>query len=230
MKRHGGVREKDLYGVYIEALKRGFESVRYHLKGLAEFGIPVIVAINRFPEDKCGELDTVSNLCQGEGVEVALSEVANFGSKGGLELAQKVLTVLHARRGKASSFQFLYEQDAPVREKIETIARKVYHADGVEFHEEAEADIRGLERLHLDALPICIAKTQFSISDDPKKLGAPKGWRLKVRNVKLNNGAGFLVDITGQIIFLTTFGELWPTFLKSYNFPKFVKKIREKSK
>ncbi|AWT60871.1 MAG: Formate--tetrahydrofolate ligase [Candidatus Moanabacter tarae] len=202
LKRHGGVREKKLSGVDIEALKRGFENVRCHLKSLAEFGIPVIVAINRFPEDKCSELDTVFNLCQDEGVEAALSEVASLGSNGGLELAQKVLTVLHAWRGKASSFQFLYEQDAPVREKIEIVARKVYHADGVEFHEEAEADIRRLERLHLDALPICIAKTQFSISDDPKKLGAPKGWRLKVRNVKLNNGAGFLVAITGQTMLM----------------------------
>lgn len=202
LKRHGGVREKELYRVDIEALKHGFENVRFHLKALARFGIPVIVAINRFSEDERGELDAVFDLCQGEGVETALSEVANFGSNGGLELAQKVLTVLDAQRGKTSSFRLLYEKDAPVREKIETIARKVYHADGVEFYEEAEADIRRLERLHLDALPICIAKTQFSISDDPKKLGAPKGWRLKVRNVKLSNGAGFLIAITGQIMLM----------------------------
>ncbi len=202
LKRHGGVSETELSNVDIEALKRGFENVRCHLNGLAKFQIPVVVAMNRFPADDSSELDTVFALCQEEGVEAALSEVAAFGGEGGLELAERVLSVLRAQGEKENTFRFLYENSAPVRDKIETIAREIYQAEGVDFDENAEESIRRLERLQLNDMPVCIAKTQFSISDDPRKLGAPKGWRLTVRDVKLSHGAGFLVAITGRMMLM----------------------------
>ena len=199
LKYHGGVEKEDLSVENVEALKIGCENLRTHVENLQKFGLPVIVAINRFPTDTPEELDIVRQFCEEIGVESSLSEVVARGGEGGLDLAKKIKRIVDETPGTPN---FYYDNSDPIRNKIETIAREIYRADGVDYTEEAEVSISRLEQNNLADLPICMAKTQASLSDDPKKRNAPRGWRLQVRDVKVSNGAGFIVALTGKMMLM----------------------------
>jgi formate--tetrahydrofolate ligase len=169
------------------------------LENLSNFGIPAVVAVNRFPQDRASELDVVFQFFRQLGVDAALSEVAAFGGEGGLELAEKVVESIEKREKEVSGFRFIYDEGLSIREKIEIIAKRIYRASGIEYEECANERIAHFEELGLDRLPLCIAKTQNSLSDDPKKLGVPGDWRLKVKDLRVSNGAGYLVVITGKM-------------------------------
>ncbi len=196
LKMHGGVAKGDLKEENREALKAGFGNLDAHLDNLSQFGVPVVVAVNRFPTDSEGELEDVLAHVKSRGHEAALSEVWEKGGDGGMELAEKVL----ASMKKECSYHPLYELELPLKEKIEKIATQVYGAEGVDYAEGAGAFLADLEKRGYGTLPICMAKTQMSLSDDPGKIGRPKGWRLLVREVRLSAGAGFVVPICGTIM------------------------------
>jgi formate--tetrahydrofolate ligase len=199
LKLHGGADAKQLKGEDVEALERGFANPRHHVQTLQKFGVPVVVAINRFPHDTDAELAAIRRLCDELGVRSALSEVCARGGDGGIEFAE---TVMDAAKEGNRPFAPLYEVGAPLRQKIETVAREVYGADGVDWEGDAEAQLDALEENGFGDLPVCMAKTQLSISDDPKKKGAPRGWRLRVRGAKVSNGAGFVVVYTGKVLLM----------------------------
>jgi formate--tetrahydrofolate ligase len=155
-----------------------------------------VVAINAFPKDTKAELDLVEAKCRALGVNVALSEVWAKGGEGGERVAEEVVRLCE----QPNSFEFAYDVNLSVREKIEAIAKKIYHADGVTILPAAQKQIEQLEKLGMDKVPICMAKTQYSFSDDPALLGAPAGWTLTVRNIKISAGAGFIVALTGEIM------------------------------
>ena len=201
-KRHGGVPIERLEEENPGAVERGLANAVVHSENLSQFGIPTVVAVNRFPQDQPSELDAVFRFFRDLGVEAALSEVAAYGGEGGLELAERVVAAIEEKGKGALGFRLLYDQDLPIREKIETIATRIYRASGVEYEESAERRIAQFEEFGLDKLPLCIAKTQTSLSDDPKKLGAPSDWRLKVKEVRISNGAGYLVVITGKMMLM----------------------------
>ena len=198
LKLHGG---KELSGVSqpdTAALERGLPNLGKHLDNIGDlYGLPVVVAINRFPSDTVEELELIREFCRARGARVAVSEVVARGGAGGVELAEVVLELLE--KGE-NGFRPLYDWKLPIKEKIEAIATKVYGADGVVYTAKAESDIANFTKIGLDKLPICMAKTQKSLSDDPKLMGAPKGWKLTVREVRASNGAGFLVPIAGEIM------------------------------
>ena len=202
LKSHGGVPAGNLMVENVEAVEKGLENAEVHLENLAKFGIPVVVAVNRFPQDRKGELDAVFHFCEERGIEAALSEVAAFGGEGGLELAEKVISAIEGDTDSESNFRFLYDVEETIKRKIETIAREIYRAEGVDYEEAANNSIARIERLGMDRLPLCIAKTQLSLSDDPKKMGAPTNWRLAVKDVRVSNGAGYLVVITGKMLLM----------------------------
>ncbi|MGI6365807.1 MAG: formate--tetrahydrofolate ligase [Bacillota bacterium] len=197
LKLHGGVKKDDLAVENLKALEDGMANLFKHVENVSKFGLPLVVAINRFPTDTEAELALVEEKCKEQGVPVALTEVWAKGGEGGLGLAEKVLKVLD--EGKAD-FKVLYPSDASIKQKITAIAREIYGADGVEFTKSALQNIRNLERNGLDKMPICIAKTQYSLSDDPTLLGRPTGFNITVREVKVSAGAGFIVAITGEIM------------------------------
>ncbi len=196
LKMHGGVSKGELKEENREALKKGFGNLDAHLENLSQFGVPVVVALNRFPTDTEGELEDVLAHVRGRGHEAALSEVWEKGGDGGMELAEKVLGSMK----KANGYHPLYELGLPLKEKIEKIATHVYGAEGVDYAEPASAFLEDLEKRGYGTLPVCMAKTQMSLSDDPGKIGRPKGWRLLVREVRLSAGAGFVVPICGTIM------------------------------
>jgi len=197
LKMHGGVPLAEVTHPNPDALREGLANLDAHIDNIAgNFGLPVVVAINRFPSDADGELDVVREHCETRGVPVALSEVVARGGEGGLELAEKVLDVLARNEG---NFRPLYDWNLPIKEKIEILARKVYGADGVVYTDQAEADIESFTQLGFDKLPICMAKTQNSLSDNPRLLGRPRGWLLTVREMRASVGAGFLVALAGKI-------------------------------
>ncbi|MCB1135533.1 MAG: formate--tetrahydrofolate ligase [Chlamydiia bacterium] len=204
LKLHGGVEFEDVGMENLEACKRGLDNVRVHIENLGALGVPVVVALNRFPSDTDAELDLVQDWCEEQGHPHALSEVAALGGEGGEELAKAVLSIMDQGRGQA---QYLYSPDQPIAEKMQALASQIYRAQGVDYSEEAQGDIKRLEQLGLDHLPICTAKTQLSISDQPKILGAPGDYRLKVQRVGLSNGAGFLVVQTGKILLMPGMGK-----------------------
>ncbi|AVX19305.1 Formate-tetrahydrofolate ligase [Carboxydocella sporoproducens DSM 16521] len=197
LKYNGGVARADLNQENLEALRKGFANLEKHIENVGKFGLPAVVAINRFPTDTEAELALVRQLCEEAGAEVALSEVWAKGGEGGIELAEKVLKTLETR---PADFRFLYDLEMPVKQKIETIAREIYGADGVIFTKEAEKALEGFEKLGLGNYPVCMAKTQYSLSDDPTKLGRPSGFTITVREIRASVGAGFLVAITGDIM------------------------------
>ena len=162
------------------------------------FWLPAAVAVNRFPTDTEAELRFVEDKCRELGVNVALSEVWAKGGEGGIQLAEEVLRL--ADGDGSGSFRFLYDDDLPLKQKMETIAGEIYGADGVDYAPAALKEIPRLESLGFGKYPVCMAKTQYSLSDDPKKLGRPKGFRITVRNVKVSAGAGFVVALTGDIM------------------------------
>ena len=197
LKYHGGVKKDELTGENLEALEKGFANLEQHIKNMREvYKIPAVVAVNRFPFDTEKEIELCESLCEKAGAKVALSEVFAKGGEGGETLAKMVLEAV----GTESGFGFCYETDAPIKEKIETIAKRIYHADGVAFTKEASSQIKNLEKLGYGDMPVCIAKTQYSFSDNQNLLAAPKGFEITVREVKVSAGAGFVVAMTGAIM------------------------------
>ncbi len=197
LKYNGGVKKEDLGKEDIDALKRGIVNLEKHIENIKLYGVPVIVTLNVFSSDTAAELDLVRDFCEGMGCEFALSEVWEKGGEGGRELAGKVLDTLE---NKKSDFRPLYDAALPIAEKIETIAVKIYGADGVSYSAKAAKQMADLEKLGYGALPVCIAKTQYSLSDDKSLLGRPTGYEINVREMYVSAGAGFIVVVTGNIM------------------------------
>ena len=197
LKMHGGVPKAELGPENLDALSKGFANLEKHIENVGKFGVPVVVAINAFPTDTKAELDLVEKKCNEMGVEVALSEVWAKGGEGGVALAEKVIDAIE---NKPSNFKFLYDTNLPIKDKISTIATEIYGADKVNFTPAVEKTIKQLNEMGYDKLPICMAKTQYSFSDDQTKLGRPTGFDITIREIRLSAGAGFLVCITGAIM------------------------------
>ncbi|GMO39973.1 MAG: formate--tetrahydrofolate ligase [Termitinemataceae bacterium] len=199
LKSHGGVAKADLGKENLKALEAGLPNLLQHVNNIKSvYHLPAVVAINAFPLDTKAELDLVEKKCNELGVNVALSEVWAKGGEGGKKLAEEVVKLCD--QGKENDFTFSYDEKASIKDKIEAIAKKIYHADGVIIQDNAKKQIAQLEKLGLDKMPICMAKTQYSFSDNPDLKGAPTGWSLTVRNVKVSAGAGFIVCLTGEIM------------------------------
>ncbi len=199
LKMHGGAAKSDLKDENLEALKAGIPNLTQHVSNVIEvFKRPVVVAINRFPNDTEAELELVREECDKFGVRVALSEVWGKGGAGGIELAEEVVRLCDLP--DKEELGFVYEMDTTIEEKIEAIAKRIYRADGVDFVGPAVRQLRQLKEQGFGGLPVCIAKTQYSFSDDPKKIGVPKDFRISVRNLKVSMGAGFIVALTGDVM------------------------------
>ena len=198
LKHHGGAAKADLGKEDLATLEKGLPNLLKHIGNMNKvFGLGAVVAINRFPDDTEAELNLIREKCKEYGANVALSEVWAKGGEGGVELAREVIRVIDS---KTENFKLAYDNDMPLKEKINTIATKIYGADGVDFSPAATKELDNLENLGFGNLPVCMAKTQYSLSDDMKKLGAPKGFKINVRNVKVSAGAGFVVVLTGEIM------------------------------
>lgn len=198
LKHHGGVAKADLNQENLPALEKGIENLLKHVENVTGvFGLPAVVAINRFPLDTPAELSYIEDRCKAAGANVILSEVWAKGGEGGVALANEVIRLVEQG---GSKFQFTYEDSLSIKEKIETIAKRIYGADGVDFIGNSLKQIKEIEDLGYGHLPVCMAKTQYSLSDDPKKIGRPSGFRVTVRNIKPSVGAGFVVAITGEIM------------------------------
>ena len=198
LKLHGGVPKSDLNEENIPALEKGIENLIKHVDNMKNvYGLPVVVAINRFPVDTEAELARIEEKCREIGVNVKLSEVWGKGGEGGVELAHEVVRLIDQEE---NNFRFAYEDSLSIREKIEAIAKKIYGADGVDFIGKAASEIDTIESLGMGSFPVCIAKTQYSLSDDAKKLGRPSGFRVSIRSVKASAGAGFVVALAGDIM------------------------------
>ncbi|WP_452040520.1 formate--tetrahydrofolate ligase [Adlercreutzia rubneri] len=211
LKNHGGVAKADLNEENLEALEAGLPNLLQHVENITNvYNLPCVVAINAFPTDTKAELDLVEAKCRELGVNVALSEVWARGGEGGLALADEVVALCEngdeAGRS-AETFTFSYEDDLSIAEKIEAIAKRVYHADGVVFEPAAQKEIAQLETLGFGEMPVCMAKTQYSFSDDATKLGAPRDFQITVRQVKVSAGAGFIVALTGSIMTMPGLGK-----------------------
>ena len=211
LKNHGGVAKADLAEENLEALEAGLPNLLQHVENITNvYNLPCVVAINAFPTDTKAELDLVEAKCRELGVNVALSEVWAKGGEGGLALADEVVALCEngdeAGRS-ADTFTFSYEDDLSIAEKIEAIAKRVYHADGVVFEPAAQKEIAQLEALGFGNMPVCMAKTQYSFSDDATKLGAPRDFTITVRQVKVSAGAGFVVALTGSIMTMPGLGK-----------------------
>ena len=197
LKYNGGVPKAETGKENLEALEKGLPNLLQHVENITKvYKLPCVVAINRFPTDTEAELKLIETKCKELGVNVALSEVWAKGGEGGIELAKEVIRLCE----EPNDFTFAYELDLSIKEKIEAIAKKIYHADGVNFTASAEKQIKTLTELGYDKMPICMAKTQYSFSDDQTKLGAPRNFTITVRNIKVSAGAGFLVALTGEIM------------------------------
>ncbi len=197
LKYNGGVPKAETGKENLEALEKGLPNLLQHVSNITTvYKLPCVVAINRFPTDTEAELKLIETKCRELGVNVALSEVWGKGGEGGVELAKEVIRLCD----QPNDFTFSYELNCSIKEKIEAIAKKIYHADGVNFTANAEKQIKTLTELGYDHMPICMAKTQYSFTDDQTKLGAPRDFTITVRNVKVSAGAGFLVALTGEIM------------------------------
>jgi formate--tetrahydrofolate ligase len=198
LKMHGGVPKTELANENLEALEKGIPNLLKHIENITvKFGLPAVVAINRFPTDTEAELSMIDKKCREYGANVALSEVWGKGGDGGIELAKEVIRLADSTDNK---FHQIYETELPIREKIETIVREIYGGDGVDYTSAAQKEIDQLESLGFGNLPVCMAKTQYSFSDDATKLGRPTGFRVTVKNAKVSAGAGFIVALTGDIM------------------------------
>ena len=196
LKMHGGMAKADLAKVDMAALERGLENLTKHIENVQKFGLPAVVAINAFPSDTKEELDFVEAKCREMGAEAALSEVWAKGGEGGLKLAEKVEEAFK----KPSDFHFIYDETDTVENKIAAVAREIYGAEGVDFTEASRKQLKEIEELGFDKMPVCMAKTQYSLSDDASKLGRPTGFRITVKELRVSAGAGFLVALTGSIL------------------------------
>lgn len=197
LKMHGGVDKKDLSEENLEALKNGIENLRKHIENINKYGLPSVVAINAFPTDTQAELELLKEICEKDGAKVAISEVWAKGGEGGLELAETLLDVLEHEE---SHYHPIYDLDLSIEEKIKTIAREIYGAKDVAFTKKAKTALRTLTKQGLDHLPICVAKTQYSLSDDASLLGRPEGFTVTINDLIPNTGAGFIVAISGSIM------------------------------
>ena len=197
LKNHGGVPKDQLNTENLEALEKGLPNLLQHVENITKvFGLPCVVALNAFATDTEAELKLVEERCRALGVRVALCQVWAKGGEGGVELAEEVVRLCQ----QPGNFQFSYDEKAPIEEKLNTIARRIYHADGVDLTPAARKQMQELTALGFGELPICMAKTQYSFSDDAARLGAPRDFRITVRNLKVSAGAGFLVALTGNIM------------------------------
>ena len=197
LKHHGGAKKEELGVENLTQLAKGFENLEKHIENMGKFGVPAIVAINKFPTDTDAEVEYILEKCENMGVKAVLSDVWARGGDGGVEMAQAVVEVCENLEAK---FQPLYDVQSPIKEKIEKIAKEIYGADGVDYTKKSNKEIANLEKLGLDKMPICMAKTQYSFSDDASLLGRPRGFRITVRDIRVSKGAGFLVALTGEIM------------------------------
>lgn len=197
LKYNGGVPKAELSKENIVALKNGIVNLETHIENMRKYGLPVVVAINRFATDTEAEIETIEAFCKEKDVPVSLTEVFARGGEGGKELAEKVVKTIET---KEAHFKPIYDEKLSIKEKLNVLAKEIYRAGDVVFTSNAEKAISEIEKLGKDKLPICVAKTQYSLSDDPQKLGSPKGFTLTVRDVRLSAGAGFIVALTGDIM------------------------------
>jgi formate--tetrahydrofolate ligase len=197
LKSHGGAKKAEFENENLSALEKGMPNLLQHVENIKNvYKLPVVVAINAFSKDTKAELELVEKKCKALGVNAAISEVWAKGGEGGVKLAEEVIRLCE----QPNNFEFSYNVNLSINEKIETIAKNIYHADSVVILHNAQKQINQIEKMGLDKVPICMAKTQYSFSDDATLLGAPKGWRLTVRDVKISAGAGFIVVLTGEIM------------------------------
>lgn len=196
LKYNGGIAVKDLSNENVEALKAGFPNLKRHVENMKKYGVPVVIAINKFPADTEKELETIRELADELGVDVALSDVFAKGGEGGMELAEKVIELCE----EESNYKPIYDRNTSIEEKIETISKTIYGAKDVVYSDEAKAVMKRIEELGAGDLPICMAKTQMSFTDDATKLGAPEDFTIHIRDMRLSNGAGFIVALTGSIM------------------------------
>lgn len=196
LKMHGGVKKTDLGQENVPALEKGFENLKKHIENINKFGVPVVVAVNKFVTDSEAELAKLIDLCRIQGVEASLCEVWEKGGAGGEDLAAKVVAACEQK----SSFKFLYDENESIKDKIGKIAKEIYGAKGVQYTGKAEKEIQRLESLGLDKYPICMAKTQYSLSDNPELVGRPEGFDITVKEIRISAGAGFIVALTGDIM------------------------------
>ncbi len=196
LKYNGGIKKENLAEENVDALKKGIVNLEKHIENMLSYGVPLVVAINRFHTDSEEELSVIEECCKKHGCDFALSEVFAKGGEGGIDLAEKVIKACE----KENSFKFLYDEKKPLKEKIETIAKNIYGADGVVYTANAEKNLAEIARLGFEEVPVCIAKTPLSLTDDPTKLGRPENFVITVKEVKLSAGAGFAVVLTGDIM------------------------------
>lgn len=196
LKMHGGLAKTELATENIEALKKGMTNLAKHIENIQKFGLPIVVAINAFPTDTENELQELKALCESMGASVSISEAWAKGGEGAIDLAKKVIEATK----KPSNFQYMYDENDSIKDKINAIATKIYGADGVNYTPAVEKTIAEFEAEGLDKMPICMAKTQYSLSDDQFKLGAPTGFKITVRELRISAGAGFIVALTGNIL------------------------------
>ena len=197
LKYNGGVPKTELTAENLDALKKGIVNLQVHIENMKKYGVPVVVAINRFHTDTDAELSFIRSFCEKLGAEVSMAEVFAKGGEGGMDLAEKVCKTIET---KPSNFHVLYDTELSVPEKVEILAKEIYRADGVTFTAPAKKALAQIEALGASNLPVCMAKTQYSLSDDPAKLGKPEHFTVTVRDVTLSNGAGFIVVLTGNIM------------------------------
>ncbi len=197
LKYNGGVARADLQNENVDALKKGIVNLKTHIENMRKYNVPVVVAINKFHTDTDAEVAYIKEFCEEMQVHVSLAEVFAKGGEGGMDLAEKVCSVIDQSK---ADFAPIYDEKISIKEKLNTIAKEIYRADGVIFTAAAEKAIKDIEALGQDKLPVCVAKTQYSLSDDPTKLGKPENFQMTVREVKLSAGAGFIVALTGDIM------------------------------
>lgn len=197
LKYNGGIPKSDLQEENTDALCRGIVNLGVHIENMKKFGVPVVVAINRFYTDTENEIRIVEEFCKNAGVESSMTEIFAKGGDGGKDLASKVISTIE---NKSSDFKPIYDEKLSIKEKLDIIADEIYRADGVVYTAEAEKALKEIEKLGYGNIPVCVAKTQYSLSDDPSKLGKPEGFKITVRDLKLSSGAGFVVALTGNIL------------------------------
>ncbi|GAA0860671.1 MULTISPECIES: formate--tetrahydrofolate ligase [Clostridium] len=197
LKHHGGVKKYELNTPNVEALKLGVSNLDKQIDNISKYGVPVVIAINKFTSDSEEEVQFIKDFCKDKGVRVALSDVWAKGGEGGIELAEEVIDVLENEK---SNFKVLYDINEEIEEKILKIAKEIYGADGVNYSAQAKKQIAELKKFSLDKLPVCMAKTQYSLSDDASLLGKPEGFNITVKEVRVSNGAGFIVALTGDVM------------------------------
>ena len=197
LKYNGGIPKSDLQEENTDALCRGIVNLGVHIENMKKFGVPVVVAINRFYTDTENEIRIVEEFCKNAGVESSMTEIFAKGGDGGKDLASKVISTIE---NKSSDFKPIYDEKLSIKEKLDIIAEEIYRADGVVYTAEAEKALKEIEKLGYGNIPVCVAKTQYSLSDDPSNLGKPEGFKITVRDLKLSSGAGFVVALTGNIL------------------------------